>query len=354
YYDMPILTTPPLLSCALMISHNILEPGKKYMIPVNKWKPGNKTYTASQYTKKQFYAVVVPLLFSCLLILFVFLLGKNLFGFEAATWAAFLMVICPTDILTSQKVWADGMTAFFVVLTVFLFVQARKRDSKILSALSGISAGLGATAKPSGGFIVFAIVLYYIWISRENILNRRWKKFFFDKHLILFLLFGFLAVLPWYGLITKTYGKPWYRREAGLIEKDAPWFKLIHARSKYIYLVNIPAQTPILFLTYFIIIDLVRRFKEKDRQALLFFWMAVYLRLLWGAKEQRYMLPAIPAAAIISGYYLHRIRAWLDNKTKLHVGKVLVVVILVLCALWSIPFGRSVVLRDGALIRFPF
>ncbi|MGB3241243.1 MAG: hypothetical protein WBB66_00095, partial [Candidatus Omnitrophota bacterium] len=70
--------------------------------------------------------------------------------------------------------------------------------------------------------------------------------------------------------------------------------------------------------------------------------------------EQRYMLPAIPAAAIISGYYLHRIRAWLDNKTKLHVGKVLVVVILVLCALWSIPFGRSVVLRDGALIRFPF
>ena len=354
YYDMPILTTPPLFSYALMYSHKIFSPKERYFIPNRKWETGNDLYTSRQYAKKQFYAVVVPLFFSSLLIMLVFLTGKHLFGYEAAVWASFLMVICPTDILTSQKVWADDMTAFFVALTLFLFLKAKKHNNVILSALAGVSSGLGAITKATGGFIVFVIVLYHLWTNKEEILKGRIVSVIFDKHILAFLLAGLLTIVPWYGLIAKTYGKPWHIREAGLIDKDAPWFKLIHSRPWFLYLVNIPMQTPVLFIGYFIVIDLFNRIKGKSNQLLLFLWYGVYLFLLKDSKEERYMLAAIPALAIATGLYLHKIRLWIDAKAKMRLGFIVISAVVLACAMWSVPLAWNVVLTDDALVRFPF
>jgi len=353
YYDMPLLTTPPLLSYALVFSHGVFSPGEKYAVPHRKWIPGNGLYSPSQYARKQLYAIIVPLLSSLLLVLLVFLLGRSMFGREAATWAAFLVVICPTDILTSQKIWADDLTALFVALSVLLFIQAKKHDRLLLAALAGVSAGLAATAKPTGGFIVFAIGLYHLWLSRHDIRHGRFKAVVLDKTIIAFFAAGFLASLPWYGLVTATYGKPWYRGSLALLNENAPWFRMLHERSRFIYLVNIPAQTPLLFLAYYVLLDLVRRVTSKDYRVLLFLWLFIYLYLVWGYKEERYLLPAIPAAALLAGLYLQRIRAWSDSRFGLHVGKILVILALVLCTIWSVPLARNVVLSDRALIKFP-
>ena len=353
YYDMPLLTTPPLLSYALVFSHGVFNPGEKYAVPYRKWTPGNGCYTAAQYTRKQLYAIIVPLLSSLLLVLLVFVLGRSLFGLEAATWAAFLVAICPTDILTSQKIWADDLTALFVALSVLLFIQARKRGRLLLAALAGVCAGLAATAKPTGGLIVIVIGLYHLWLTRHDIRHGRFKAVVFDKTIIAFLAASFLASLPWYGLVTVTYGKPWYRGSLALIDETAPWFRMLQERSRYIYLVNIPAQTPVLLLAYYVLLDLARRLTGKDYRVLLFLWLIVYLYVVWGYKEERYLLPAIPAAALLSGLYLQRIRVWCDHRVGFHAGKILVILALVLCSIWSVPLARNVVLNNRALIEFP-
>ncbi|MFH1848407.1 MAG: glycosyltransferase family 39 protein [Candidatus Omnitrophota bacterium] len=356
YYDMPVLTTPPGFAYMLALSHTLFSTHEKFIMPQQKWMPGNGMYTLGQYASKQLYAIIVPLFFSSMLIAFVYLLAKSMFGYEAGIWSAFLMVICPIDILTSQKIWADDMVSFFVALSVFLFVWAKRRESPLLAVLSGVSAGLGATTKATGGFIVFAIAIYHFYSSREHIKKGNILKALLDKQFLAFLVAGFITILPWYGLITKTYGSPWYLREKGLIEKGAGfgWWEMIHSRPWYMYLVNIPVHTPVLFLAYFVVIDLFNSLKGKDNRVLLFLWYAVYLFLLRNNKEGRYMLPAIPAAAILSGFYLHRIREWASRKIGIRTGFALIIAVLAICAFWSVPIARDVILKDGALILFPF
>lgn len=353
YYDMPILTTPPLMSYLIMFSHRILGPGEDYYVADMRWESGNAVYTGPQYARKQLYAVLVPLTASLLLVVLVYLLGRTLFGRGVATWAASLMIMCPTDILTAQRVWADDLTALLVVLAVFLFVHARGSGHTFLAALAGISAGLAATAKPSGGFIVFVICLYHLWMTRDRFSGGRSRESLGDRHVISFIVAGFLAALPWYWLVTDTYGAPWYRGNLALLDVNSPWFDSIRQRSPFLYLVNIPAQTPILALAYYVVVDLVRRVPGSRYRALLVLWPLVYLCLLWGTKEERYLLPAIPAVAILSGFYLQRIRAWIDRKTRHRVGTILVVLALILGALWSVPIARDIVLKDGSLIMFP-
>ena len=373
YYDVPLATTPPLLSYTLVLSHGVFAPGEPFAIPHRPWQYDNPRYTRWQYARAQFYALVVPQLSSLLLILVVFLLGRFLFGREAAVWAAALMVICPTDILCAQEVWADDLTALFVALSVLLYLQARQRGKILLSLLAGVSAGLAATAKPTGGFIVFAICLYQLWLvlrgpgngRRNGRRNRRWWSRIADRYIVTFLLAGFVTLLPWYGLITATYGTPWYRGSAALLASESAWFHLLRERSPFIYLVNIPAQTPLFFLAFYVVIDLLRRparlwqrgdhdgRAHHEKLLILFLWLAVFLYLNWGHKEERYLLPAIPAMALLSGWYIHRIRAKLDGRFGRHVGTIVVLLAIILCAIWSIPLAREVVVSDGALIRFP-
>ena len=352
YYDLPLLTTPPLLSYALVFSHGVFNPGERYSVPHRKWTPDNGLYTAKQYARKQLYAIIVPLLSSLLLVLVVFVLGRSMFGLEAATWAAFLLAICPTDILASQKIWADDLTALFVALSVLLFSQAKKHDRLLLAILAGICAGLAATAKPTGGIIVFGVGFYHLWLARHDIRHGRFRAVVLDKIIVAFFAAGLLALIPWYGLVTATYGKPWYRGSLALIA-DSAWFRMLQERSRYIYLVNIPAQTPVLLLAYYVLLDLARRVTDKDYRVLLFLWLFVYLYFMWGYKEERYLLPAIPAAALLSGLYLQRIRAWCDRRLGFQAGKILVILALVLCAVWSVPLAKNAVLNNRALIKFP-
>jgi hypothetical protein len=354
YYDMPVLTTPPLFSYALMFSYRIFGPEEGFVIPYNRWTPDNGVYTLRQYAGKHLYAFIVPLFFSLMLVILVFMLSEHLFGYEPALWAAFLMVVCPTDIMASQKIWADDMTAVFAVLSLLAFLKAQKHNNIFLSIISGVSAGLGATTKATGGFIVFVIVLYYIWSKKNEIFTRRIFRVAFDKHLLIFLAAGFVTALPWYGfVITRTYGLPWHLREPGLIAKDAIWFTELRVRPWFIYLVNIPMQTPLFFLGYLAVAGLFLRGSKKDNFVLLFLWYTVFLILLRRGKEERYMLPAIPAIAVSSGFFLKKVRLWVTGRTNRITGFLVMAAIALFCGIWSVYIARKVILMDGALIKFP-
>jgi hypothetical protein len=128
----------------------------------------------------------------------------------------------------------------------------------------------------------------------------------------------------------------------------------MYSRPKIVQLINAPAQNPLLFLFFFVIADFIKGFKGKENRVFPLFWFCIYLYLLWGTREERYMLPALPGMMLLAGFYLSVFRKWADEKVWKNVGTIIVIILLIAHVYWSVPFGRNVVLQDGALIMYPF
>ena len=73
-----------------------------------------------------------------------------------------------------------------------------------------------------------------------------------------------------------------------------------------------------------------------------------------GTKENRYMLPAYPAIAMLSADLLQKIGSFIERKFKRHNGDIFIIAVLMACAFWSVPIGLTCALRNLALILKPF
>ena len=72
YYDIPFFHKGPGLPIALMLSHRIFNPGKEYLLVAH--HIGKEVFKTrpKEYASAQFYAVIVPLFFSTILIFLTF------------------------------------------------------------------------------------------------------------------------------------------------------------------------------------------------------------------------------------------------------------------------------------------
>lgn len=369
YYDEPLHHVPFGFPLAIMMSHKIFAPGQPYYalaIPdtkiIREAGPGAglRNFRFDPAIKyKQFYAVIVPLAFSLLLIAATYFLAKTLFDDECvALVSMFLMCICPIDILTSQKVWADDMTAATTALAALFYMMAIRKKLPVLALIAGLSCGLSAITKPNGAIVAFAIVLWHFITNMDRLLSRDPLKVIFDKYLWTFGLGGFISAGYWYIKLMATYGSPVYKpKQAGLLEADASgWFRLLKSRPRHLYFFGIPYQNPLFGLAYFSPVMIWLR--KKEAKALLFpiIWLAVtfFLSYRFFGKEHRYMLPSYPAYAILGAYVANRLRIFIDKIMGLQAGTVLLVIVLIVSAIWSIPMAMDVVFTNGALIMRPF
>jgi len=359
YYDEPVYHLPPLFSYALMWSHRVFTDEEPYYIVYMNLKEKAIFELPRQFLTIQFYCVILPFVFSLLSIVMVFLIGKKFFSEEVGFYAAMMMAVAPINILTSQRIWADDMVCFFLILGAILFYMGHSKNNVILSGIGGVSVGLSALTKPNGGFIVFAIILYCLWQGRKELLSRRIFQVIFNKHLMVFGMAVFLTNLPWFYLMTKTYGSPLYKPpyQPGL-EKIA-WFHATASRPWYTYLVGIPYQLPLFVLGYMeFILTFWKNSAQKRLRFLLFSWIIVYFYFMnihfhW-SKEHRYLLPVYAPLAILSGIMLNRIEKFVRSKIGNKFGLFIIMLIIVATSLWSIRIGLKYVFMNSALIPIPF
>ena len=362
YYDEPMFHRPYGFAYALMLSHRLFAGGKDYVA----LRSGGRDAAGRVYSKNadktwysQFYAAFVPFLFSILLILATYLLAAKMFSREAALISAFLMAISPIEILSSQKIWADTMLSFFVILTVLLFFAGRDKNSMIFSFLAGVSSGTAVLVKQTGGFIIIAILIFHLWQNRYRLFKLgEIPRVLFEKHLLIFGL-GMLAVtFHWFYAASATYGHPLYAPHIDKeVFKEVGWFMTLRARPRFLYLAAIPYLVPLFALGYFSVIRAVCTEKSvSDRKVFLIIWVLTFLGILIlrSTKENRYMLPAYPALAILSADILRGIGAFIDARIKGHYGGIFIVAALIACALWSAPIGIRHALANAALILKPF
>jgi len=134
-------------------------------------------------------AKYVSLLFGVLLIPLTFLLAKLLFDTPIALLSSAFMWFDPTNIMSSQKIWMDTTLSFFIVLSVYLFVYALKKQKNCFFILGGISVGFAVLTKYSG--ILAAVIILVYSAIREKWLYK-------NKYFLISLLIPFLVLIPWF------------------------------------------------------------------------------------------------------------------------------------------------------------
>ena len=361
YYDEPLFHRPYGFPYILMLSHRIFSGGEPYLaLKTTARSKKGRVYSknADKTWFSQFYAAIIPFIFSLLFILATYLLAKHLFSEKIALISAFLISISPIEILCSQKIWADTALSFFVILTVLLFFLARERNNMILSFLAGIACGIAILIKQSGGFIIITILIFHLWQHRSGILKlKRIGRILVDRYLLILILALLIVCSHWFYTVSGTYGNPLYSPSKCGLHQQATWFMALSQRPRFLYLFSIPYLVPVFILAYFSILagPFIKNFID-EKKAFLIIWVLTFLGILMimGAKENRYMLPAYPAIAILSADLLQRIGSFIDSRFKKRYGDIFIIAILVACAFWSAPIGIKYALANLALILKPF
>lgn len=374
YYDQPFHHVPFGFPLAIMVSHRIFQPGQAYYLLR---LPKRYEYLRRKYrglglkdfrfnkdiAGKQFYSIIVPFSFSLFLIILTYFLAKRLYRSNwVAFTAMFLITISPIDMLSSQKLWADSMTAALAAAAILFYILASQKKMWILALVGGIFCGFSAVTKLNGGLILIIIAIWHIAGNMDRLFRKdTFLNVLLDKRLWLFVLGFFVGSAYWFYNIMAVYGKPFHIPHPAQIAQTAKtqWYKTVGLRSRYIYFVGIPYQNPLFLLAYISPFWLLFDKKRFKNTLLLIIWVAVFLYAMQvlfghGGKEHRYMLPAYPAFAILGAYIANRFRCFMNKRIKFHVGSIMLGIGLLVSYFWSTSIGLFSILRTHDLIPVPF
>ena len=368
YYDLPLFQNAPGFPFALILSHKLFAiKNQPYAVAFYSNKILMNLKLKSVF-KTQFFAVIVPLFFSVMTIIAIFLLGRYLFSSRVGLYAAFIYSINPVNLLTSQKVWADDMLTFFVVIAVIIFVLAFKKKIPFIAFFAGVTCGIAVLAKQSGILLLPAIWLFMVLSKRKGLRNIRGVfSAAFNNYFLFFLAGLIISTGFWFYKVYLIYGTPFFMPDTSdVVSSDITgWFKTLTNRPHgyVLYSIGIPYICPIFLLAYFSIKKFILEIKNiilgknfNYEFIILWLWILTFFVAVAaiGGKEHRYMLPIYPSLAILSAYYLDRVREYIEYKKSKSVGTVVIICFLALAASWTIPMGLDVIMKGGALLLRPF
>jgi 4-amino-4-deoxy-L-arabinose transferase-like glycosyltransferase len=320
--------------------------------------------------ESQFYAAIVPIIFSLGLVLTAFFIGKLLFSDMVGLYAALLVTIHPVSIMTAQKLWADDMVSFFLNLAFVFFLLGQKREKDWLFFIAGLSLGIGVMAKQTAGYAVFGLVPYFYLTHRKNIFDfRNWPAIVFDRRILFFTAGIFAVTAGWFYRAYTVYDSPIYNPgQDDILKRDLTgWFRVLQSRPQgyVLYTAGLVYFCPLFGLAF---ITLGRFFREalnllKSRgydHRFIFIWLNILVYFMWTKTEQedRHFLPMYPLMAVLAAYMIGQFRRYLAERTKTLDNRILpdlvILCLFVICALWSVPIGIDTGLNETILLNLPF
>lgn len=253
-------------------------------------------------------------LLACASIWAVYCSGKLLFDRTAALWGAGIFAACFRFLILSRRLLIDVLMLFCVLAALYFFLRWVRQKSRASFLLFGLFLGLGFLAKGPVALLPAAIAaLYLLW-------TRQLKR---------------LADAPWLtgGLLAVIIGSSWFLL-LGAVHGWQPVidFLLEENLGRYSHLDFGPQRGPFYYLlvfateftpwTWLFLAALYWRLRsgsgteeeEKNTFRFLGLWIAVYLVVfsLSYNKQEYYILPVYPAAALWVAAYLRRANtSWL-------------------------------------------
>jgi 4-amino-4-deoxy-L-arabinose transferase-like glycosyltransferase len=115
-------------------------------------------------------ARIAPAIFGILTVIFVYLIGKDLYNKNIAMFAAIVITMLPYHIIISRQVLLDVPLSFFSTLTLFFVFRYIKQEKKThLLFLIGVSSGLCFLSKEVGIFVFVASIISLILAKKLSL-----------------------------------------------------------------------------------------------------------------------------------------------------------------------------------------
>jgi dolichyl-diphosphooligosaccharide--protein glycosyltransferase len=125
------------------------------------------SFIAMPYLK---FAIIYPAIVGALIVLVMFFIGKELFGYKAGLFSSFFLATVPAAITRTSAGFfeKESVGGLFIALTIYFFIRAYKRKSPISGILAGISFGLMSISWGGGQFIYLLLAIFTILILLFN------------------------------------------------------------------------------------------------------------------------------------------------------------------------------------------
>lgn len=145
-------------------------------------------------------AKMVSFVLSCFTIFLAYLTGKELYNKEAGLFAALVFAIYPTILIVSVQGYSDAPFFFFLLLSIYLFIVALKRNNAVIYSLLGVLFAMAYLNRPEGLFLVLLPVMQLFGVFNNTLhINKKYIL----RTIILILLFT-LTISP-YMVFVKNY-----------------------------------------------------------------------------------------------------------------------------------------------------
>lgn len=372
YYDMPLFYKAPLFPMTLMYAHRWLAADHQpYVIVSTNLRREALRIKPEFFFRAQLWAVIVPLVSNLLVILFTYLLARRLFGDREGLYAAAIMAFNPIGVVSSNRLLTEDLSGCLSIAAVWCFLGALRRSRWLGAFGAGLLAGLAILAKQSAMLVLPALGLYACAVAVRRVDRSRPGPFFaavFNPAVVCLIAGAAWVSLHWFIKVYQVYGTPFYEPTAQeILQGDQTgWHEVLNRRppAAILYTVGLCYLCPPMFVGYLSAIrSWLGRHVASARSAytwpqlLLWTWFLaffVYFAVRGESKEQRYLLPAHPALAILSASMLAGIRERIAPRLGALWSEGLVVVFLGLSAWWSVPMALETIFDEKFLILKPF
>ena len=259
------------------------------------------------FLKLEFLIDFLMPLIGALSVIFTYLLGKRLFNSKIGIYSALFLSFLPLHIYFSGKILTDVFSTFFILLSILCFWKGYEQNEKPYKLVFGFLLALTVLSRYTALWIIPSFFIYLV-IKNKSL------KFLKDKSLWQAFVIFLLTLLPWFVYSFFTYGNPLGAfihgsKAASYWGGSQPWYFFFQHSPEIFSVVGI------LFIFSLIYIIIKKEFKRKEIYFLLFWiFLFLFMAILMPHKEERFLLPILPAVCILGSFFLDRLKIKFNYK----------------------------------------
>ena len=241
---------------------------------------------------------LLPLV-GALSVIVVYVLGKELFTKRVGVISALFFAFIPLHVFYSGRVLTEVLLTFFILLTFLSFWKGFEKGNKTYKILFGVFLALALLSRYTALWIVPVFPLYLL---------ARHKTFTFlrDKYLWYSVAAFLILLTPWfvYGIVTyhNPIGATIHGAKASAYWGGAQsWHFFFDHWWQMFSIIGFVFVFALLYIYY------ERAFFKKEMYLLLLWFILFFgIALYMPHKEERFILPIVPAVALITGYFIDK------------------------------------------------
>jgi len=245
---------------------------------------------------------LMPLI-GALSVILVYKLGKELFNKKVALISSLFFAFIPLHVFYSGRILTGVLFTFFVLLAFLSFWKGYEENNKTHKILFGVFLALALLSRYTALWIMPIFLIYFL--IRDKSL-----KFLKDKYLGYSILAFFITLVPWF-----IYGIFEYNNPIGAFihgaKASAYWGGLQSWHFFFDYWWQMFSIIGFVFLIALIFILYKKEFLKREIYLLLI-WFAFFLgmAIYMPHKEERFILAVVPTIALLSGYFIDKIKKY--------------------------------------------